>query len=230
MGFEALARWYNEGEEVNTPGTFIPAAERSGLIGSLGNLMLYDIGAICERYSWLQEYGLSIAVNIAASQFDDRLIATLSKLAAEYPAIESVLSLEITEGTAMSGSESTLNLIRELRNLGFRVSVDDFGTGYSSLSYLKQFPLDTLKIDRSFIAGLQPETDGYVIVKAIIDLARALGLPTVAEGIETEQEMELLRALGCDFGQGFYFQAATRVEEIDHCYKNGLPLGRAFTA
>ena len=230
VGFEALARWYNEGEEVNSPGTFIPAAERSGLIGSLGNLMLYDIGAICERYSWLQEYGLSIAVNIAASQFDDRLIATLSKLAAEYPAIESVLSLEITEGTAMSGSGSTLNLIRELRNLGFRVSVDDFGTGYSSLSYLKQFPLDTLKIDRSFIAGLQPETDGYVIVKAIIDLARALGLPTVAEGIETEQEMELLRALGCDFGQGFYFQAATRVEEIDHCYKNGLPLGRAFTA
>ena len=110
------------------------------------------------------------------------------------------------------------------------MSVYDFGTGYSSLSYLKQFPLDTLKIDRSFITGLQPETDGYVIVKAIIDLAKALGLPTVAEGIETEQEMELLRALGCDFGQGFYFQAATRVEEIDHCYKNGLPLGRAFTA
>jgi len=230
VGFEALARWHNDGQEVNSPGTFIPAAERSGLIGSLGNLMLYDIGAICERYSWLKEYGLSIAVNIAASQFDDRLIATLSTLAAEYPAIESVLSLEITEGTAMSGSESTLNLIRELRNLGFRVSVDDFGTGYSSLSYLKQFPLDTLKIDRSFITGLQPETDGYVIVKAIIDLAKALGLPTVAEGIETEQEMELLRALGCDFGQGFYFQAATRVEEIDHCYKNGLPLGRAFTA
>ncbi len=230
VGFEALARWHNDGQEVNSPGTFIPAAERSGLIGSLGNLMLYDIGAICERYAWLKEYGLSIAVNIAASQFDDRLIATLSTLAAEYPAIESVLSLEITEGTAMSGSESTLNLIRELRNLGFRVSVDDFGTGYSSLSYLKQFPLDTLKIDRSFITGLQPETDGYVIVKAIIDLAKALGLPTVAEGIETEQEMELLRALGCDFGQGFYFQAATRVEEIDHCYKNGLPLGRAFTA
>ena len=230
VGFEALARWHNNGQEVKSPGTFIPAAERSGLIGSLGNLMLYDIGAICERYAWLKEYGLSIAVNIAASQFDDRLIATLSTLAAEYPAIESVLSLEITEGTAMSGSESTLNLIRELRNLDFRVSVDDFGTGYSSLSYLKQFPLDTLKIDRSFITGLQPETDGYVIVKAIIDLARALGLPTVAEGIETEQEMELLRALGCDFGQGFYFQAATRVEEIDHCYKNGLPLGRAFTA
>ena len=230
VGFEALARWHNEGQEVNSPGTFIPAAERSGLIGSLGNLMLYDIGAICERYAWLREHGLSIAVNIAASQFDDRLIATLSSLAAEYPAIESVLSLEITEGTAMSGSESTLNLIRELRNLGFRVSVDDFGTGYSSLSYLKQFPLDTLKIDRSFITGLQPETDGYVIVKAIIDLAKALGLPTVAEGIETEQEMDLLRALGCDFGQGFYFQAATRVEEIDHCYKNGLPLGRTFTA
>ena len=87
-----------------------------------------------------------------------------------------------------------------------------------------------MKIDRSFITGLQPETDGYVIVKAIIDLAKALGLPTVAEGIETEQEMELLRALGCDFGQGFYFHAATRVEEIDHCCKNGLPLGRAFTA
>ena len=85
-----------------------------------------------------------------------------------------------------------------------------------------------MKIDRSFITGLQPETDGYVIV-AIIDLTKA-GSAHSCEGVETEQEMELLRALGCDFGQGFYFQAATRVEEIDHCYKDGLPLGRAFTA
>ena len=111
----------------------------------------------------------------------------------------------------MSGSESTLNLIRwwgsrQLRNLGFRVSVDDFGTGYSSLSYLKQFPLDTLKIDRSFITGFQPETDGYVIVKAIIDLAKALGLPTVAEGIETEQEMDYCERSDATSVKAFIFR------------------------
>jgi len=129
----------------------------------------------------------------------------------------------------MSGSGSSLSLIRELRTLGFKVSVDDFGTGYSSLSYLKRFPLDTLKIDQSFVAELQPETDGYVVVKAIIDLAQALGLKTVAEGVETEDQMRLLADLGCDFGQGYYFQAATPVKDIDACFKNGLPLGRAFT-
>ena len=106
----------------------------------------------------------------------------------------------------MSGSESTLNLIRELRNLGFRVSVDDFGTGYSSLSYLKQFPLDTLKIDRSFITGLQPETDGYVIVKAIIDLAKALGLPRLPRVLRQSRRWNYCERSDATSVR-FYFQA-----------------------
>lgn len=229
IGFEALARWQANGGEVNAPGAFIPAAERSGLIGPLGDLILHRVCSMYEHHGWLVDRGLSIAVNIAASQFDDQLVNKLTGLLDEYPAIEGLLSLEITEGTAMSGSGSSLMLIRDLRALGFKVSVDDFGTGYSSLSYLKQFPLDTLKIDRSFVMELQPDTDGYVVVKAIIDLAQALGLKTVAEGIETEAQMQLLAQLGCDFGQGYYFQAATPIQDIDACFANGLPLGRAFT-
>jgi len=229
VGFEALARWLVDGHEINSPGAFIPAAERSGLMGPLGDLILHHVCSMYEQYAWLYDRGLGIAVNIAASQFDHQLVTKLNGLLEEYPAIEGLLALEITEGTAMSGSGSSLSLIRELRTLGFKVSVDDFGTGYSSLSYLKRFPLDTLKIDQSFVAELQPETDGYVVVKAIIDLAKALGLKTVAEGVETEDQMRLLSDLGCDFGQGYYFQAATPVRDIDACFKNGLPLGRAFT-
>ena len=157
------------------------------------------------------------------------MLSRLDSLIQDYDLTPSDVTLEITEGVAMSAIDSNLVLLEALRARGHKISVDDFGTGYSSLSYLKRLPLDTLKIDREFVQDLTLDTEDFIIVKSIVDLGHSLGLKIIAEGIETSAQLKILQDLGCDFGQGYYFQKAVPASDVAQCFEAGLPLGRGQT-
>ena len=227
--FEALARWPLPDDVFIPPEDFIPLAEKSSLILLLGDLMLETVCQQLKAFNSKAIDGFSIAVNISSEQFTEALVDRLDHLILEYDLQPQQIGLEITESVAMKAIDSNLKLLETFRARGHKISVDDFGTGYSSLAYLKRFPLDTLKIDRAFIQELAPDTDDFIIAKAIIDLGHSLGLKIVAEGVETQAQLKLLQELGCDLGQGFYFQKASTGEMISQCYERGLPLGRAQT-
>jgi len=229
VSFEALVRWPLPDDVFIPPDDFIPLAEKSGLILLLGDLMLETVCQQLKAFSLKAINGFSIAVNISSEQFTEALVDRLDHLICEYDLRPQQIGLEITESVAMKAIDSNLKLLETFRARGHKISVDDFGTGYSSLAYLKRFPLDTLKIDRTFIQELAPDTDDFIIAKAIIDLGHSLGLKIVAEGVETQAQLKLLQELGCDLGQGFYFQKASTGEMISQCYERGLPLGRAQT-
>ncbi|CAM2904928.1 bifunctional diguanylate cyclase/phosphodiesterase [Skermania piniformis] len=206
-GVEALLRWNHPTRGLVSPVEFIPAAESTGLIRPLG---LWVLESACRQgRAWQgiapDQDGLKISVNLSARQLDqpdlvDRIAAILEQTG--LPPCR--LVLEMTEGVLMENTDSTLQILNQIRNLGIRLAIDDFGTGYSSLSYLHQFPVDILKIDRSFVQDLAAGRD-TALVRSIVQLAQSLGLETVAEGIEREQELDLLRLLGCTTGQGYYF-------------------------
>jgi diguanylate cyclase (GGDEF)-like protein/PAS domain S-box-containing protein len=226
--FEALVRWNHKELGNVPPADFIPMAEQSGLILPLGDQLLEQV---CRQLSAFNREGLkgfSIAVNISSQQFNAELPQRLDNLISETGLSSSDISLEITEGVAMAAIESNFQLMEAFRNRGHRISVDDFGTGYSSLAYLKRFPLDTLKIDQAFIRKLALDSDDFVITKAIIDLGRSLGLKIIAEGIETTSQLEILRQLGCNLGQGYYFQKACSAQDVLEAYQTGKPLGKAI--
>ena len=227
--FEALARWPLPDDVFIPPEDFIPLAEKSSLILLLGDLMLETVCQQLKAFNSKAIDGFSIAVNISSEQFTEALVDRLDHLIFEYDLQPQQIGLEITESVAMKAIDNNLKLLETFRARGHKISVDDFGTGYSSLAYLKRFPLDTLKIDRAFIQELAPDTDDFIIAKAIIDLGHSLGLKIVAEGVETQAQLKLLQELGCDLGQGFYFQKASTGEMISQCYERGLPLGRAQT-
>ena len=227
--FEALARWPLPDDVFIPPEDFIPLAEKSSLILLLGDWMLEEVCQQLKAFNSKAIDGFSIAVNISSEQFTEALVDRLDHLILEYDLQPQQIGLEITESVAMKAIDSNLKLLETFRARGHKISVDDFGTGYSSLAYLKRFPLDTLKIDRAFIQELAPDTDDFIIAKAIIDLGHSLGLKIVAEGVETQAQLKLLQELGCDLGQGFYFQKAGTGEMISQCYERGLPLGRAQT-
>jgi len=162
--------------------------------------------SVCKQVKDFDDSGVdsvSIAVNISSEQFTELLVERLDALITQYEIAPNRITLEITEGVAMAAIDSNLKLLEAFRARGHKISVDDFGTGYSSLAYLKRFPLDTSKIDRAFVQELKPESDDYIIAKAIIDLGHSLGLKIIAEGIETEDQLILLQELGCDLGQGY---------------------------
>ena len=229
VSFEALVRWPLPDDVFIPPDDFIPLAEKSGLVLLLGDLMLETVCQQLKAFNSKSIDGFSIAVNISSEQFREALVDRLDHLIIEYDLQPQKIGLEITESVAMKAIDSNLKLLETFRARGHKISVDDFGTGYSSLAYLKRFPLDTLKIDRAFIQELAPDTDDFIIAKAIIDLGHSLGLKIVAEGVETQAQLKLLQELGCDLGQGFYFQKASTGEMISQCYERGLPLGRAQT-
>jgi diguanylate cyclase (GGDEF)-like protein/PAS domain S-box-containing protein len=207
-GFEALVRWDHPYRGHITPDEFIPIAEQTGVIVPLGRLVLKH--ACREAREWQlihpETPPLVVSVNLSCRQLmqGDLTREIREELeAANIPA--SCLKLEITESTVMANPEQAKATLRELKDLGVRIGMDDFGTGYSSLSYLHSFPLDTLKIDRSFISQIQSDADKLEIVSSIISLAHNLGLFVTAEGIETAEQMFILRQLQCDSGQGYLF-------------------------
>jgi len=204
FGFESLVRWQHPERGLMSPDRFVPLAETSGLAGRLFEHVLEQSLVAQGRWATTLGFRPAICVNLSPYQLRDRLLpATVALALTRAAAPVDGLWLEITESAiADAGATSTLH---ELRDLGVRLAIDDFGTGWSSLARLSEFPCDLLKIDRSFIAPLAAGNHAEHLVRATIQMAHALGIPTVAEGIETEQQLELLTHLGCDVGQGYLF-------------------------
>ncbi|MFW6191804.1 MAG: putative bifunctional diguanylate cyclase/phosphodiesterase, partial [Thiohalospira sp.] len=213
LGAEALLRWQDDDGEVHSPATFIPALEQTGLIAELGRWILATACAQCRAW---QEAGLPpvhMAVNLAAPQFHDPAMAdTLESVLAETGLAAGDLELEVTERMLMTDIPGVIRTLGQFREMGVKVALDDFGTGYSSLAYLRDFPIDTLKIDRSFVQDL--ERGGGAVTRTILSLAENLGVRSVAEGVETEEQLDYLRRHGCDLIQGFLFARPADAEAI----------------
>jgi diguanylate cyclase (GGDEF)-like protein/PAS domain S-box-containing protein len=206
-GVEALLRWQHPDHGLVPPGDFIPLAEETGLIVSMSEWVLRKACEDAARLPRLTGGGpMCVAVNLSARQFsNDRLIEVVSETLLEFGLEASLLEMEVTESLVMHNAEHAARLLARLKQMGMRVAMDDFGTGYSSLAYLKRFPIDTIKIDRSFIQGLPGDSDDATLTQAIIAMAHSLRLKTVAEGVETPEQLEFLRKHGCDEIQGYYF-------------------------
>jgi len=202
-GFEVLSRWRRRAEEWVPPDRFIPLAEESGLIHEFSQWMLAE--ACCWLAALKTEAShLHLAVNLSSRQIPDRLsLDWLNSMLAEHRLSPADLTLEITEGVLLADSPATRSWLADARRRGFRISLDDFGTGYSSLAYLKSFPLDWIKIDKSFVRDIASQTPDKALVRAILAMAGALGLEVVAEGIETDDQLSMLREMGCSYGQGY---------------------------
>lgn len=216
QGFEALLRWQPSGSDSIPPNTFVPVAEQCGLIVPISVWVLKK--ACLEAASWRQRYPsdppLYVSINISSKHFSHAGFVGHVKDALEESAIDpESITIELTESLAMNDVEATLETMSQLRTLGVKLSIDDFGTGYSSLSYLRRFPVDTLKIDQSFVKTMDAEN--YAIVKTIIGLARNLELEVVAEGVETPNQHQLLALAGCRSAQGFLFAEPMPAESID---------------
>ncbi|HET7486922.1 MAG TPA: EAL domain-containing protein [Acidimicrobiales bacterium] len=206
LAVEALVRWEHPERGLVPPAEFIPVAEETGLILPIGRWVLKE--ACSQLGRWQQDdpslCRLQMGVNLSARQFTDPDIVSDVAAALEHAGIApGALSLEITESVLMEEAEATAETLRGLKDLGVCLSIDDFGTGYSSLSYLKRFPVDVLKIDRSFVDGLGVDPDDHAIVAAVVGLAHSLGLEVVGEGVETALQLDELRRLGCDAAQGY---------------------------
>lgn len=203
-GLEALIRWKHPERGWISPTDFIPLAEETGLINPIGEWVMFT--ACAQNKAW-QDAGyppFSVSVNLSVRQFrEQNLIELIPRILQETGLEPRYLELEITENLSMHHMEYVLSILQEIKRLGVKISLDDFGTGYSSLSYLKQFPIDHLKIDQSFIRDIQHHREDHSIVKAIIDMAHTLGMIVVAEGVETEAQSSLLREMQCDEIQGF---------------------------
>ncbi|MBI2891666.1 MAG: EAL domain-containing protein [Nitrospirae bacterium] len=208
VGFEALIRWEHPRRGLVPPYAFIPIAEETGLIVPMGSWVLRE--ASRQMQSWHQRFPKdpprTIAVNLAARQLVTQgLVAEVEAALAGAGLQAPMLKLELTESTLMEHSQVTVGVLEKLRSLGVGLTVDDFGTGYSSLSYLQDFPINTLKIDRSFVARMATWRDGPELVNTIVTLAHRLGLDVVAEGVETAEQLAYLKSLGCEYAQGYYF-------------------------
>ena len=218
VGVEALLRWTHPERGAIGPAVFIPVAEQMGLMDALGAFVLRR--ALADAKRWPKLY---VAVNLSPLQVRDAAIVDLVRSAlAESGVAPARLMLEITEGVLIDNPEEMLKRIEALHDLGVRIALDDFGSGYSNLGYLQRFPLDKLKIDRSFVAALGASPNGGVIIQAIVALGRALGLSVLVEGVETEQQRVLLRLAGCDEMQGFLFAKPAPAKTIDRLLEQAM--------
>ncbi len=230
IGMEALVRWFNPELGVVSPSDFIPFAEETGLIVPIGSWVLKT--ACTQAELWRQNgMPFRVSVNLSSRQFHHLHSQQAQN---RHPLLEAVLAaldetglpadlleLEITEGILMQHLDSTMEVLTSLKNLGVRLSVDDFGTGYSSLSYLKRFPIDMLKIDKSFVNDISTDPSDRAIVAAIVAMAQQLKLEVVAEGVETLEQMDFLRELRCQYVQGYYFSKPLPAEELTEICRRG---------
>ena len=208
VGFEALLRWNKPGEGLVDPGAFIPIAEETGLIVFIGAWVLREACRIGRHWqeSVAGAEALTMSVNISARQFQlADFVASVRQVLADTGFDPSKLRLELTESMTMGDAERAVRVLSELKRLGVKVSVDDFGTGFSSLSYLHRLPVDILKIDRSFVSDMERNEQSRHIVDTILNLARSLRMQVIAEGTESEDQIDRLTSLGCEFGQGYAF-------------------------
>jgi diguanylate cyclase (GGDEF)-like protein len=232
IGFEALIRWNHPKRGLIPPGEFIPIAEETGLIIPITLWMLFH--SCRQLVTWNQKFpseqGLILSVNLSGKHFEDpNLVKHVSQVICETTVDPISLKLELTESAIMDNAETSTAMLKQLKALGVQLSIDDFGTGYSSLSYLHRFPIDTLKVDRSFVGTMEDASENGEIVKTVIGLARALRMNVVAEGIETIHQLHQLRILGCEYGQGFLFSRPVPIPDAEEMlfdrfrWKNILP-------
>ena len=230
VGVEALLRWQHPEFGLVSPSRFIPLAEETDLIIPLGR---WVIEQACEQAARWRDEGLSalpVSINVSSRQFHyGDLIQTVEAALRRFGLDPGLVELELTEGTLIEDVELARRMLERLREIGVRVSVDDFGTGYSSLSYLKQFPIDALKIDRSFIDGIADHSDGAAISTAIIRMGHSLRMEVIAEGVETVDQLEVLRELDCDVVQGFLLGKPDTPEEIASLVQAGKPFAMGST-
>ncbi len=208
VGFEALVRWNHPQRGLIPPNDFIPVAEETGLILQIGQWVLNE--ACRQMREWQIRFPMAdtlvVSVNLSARQLERKdLVEQVKQILTNTGLNPRCLKLEITESVIMSNAEEAIETVCKLGKMGVRVSIDDFGTGYSSLSYLHRFPIDTLKVDRSFVSRIGSEDEHAEIIKTIITLAQNLGLDVVAEGVENEEQLEFLRQVHCGHGQGYYY-------------------------
>jgi diguanylate cyclase (GGDEF)-like protein/PAS domain S-box-containing protein len=223
IGFEALVRWRHPEFGLVPPKDFIPVAEETGQILQIGQTVLES--ACRQAREWLKTYPASpplfVSVNLSVKQFNQPgLVENIANLLDEFKLPPRCLKLEITESVFSDNIEAAVGLLTQLRELGVQLSIDDFGTGYSSLSYLQRFPIDTLKIDRSFVTQMMENEENLAIVRTIVALAQNLGMDVVAEGVETEDQLMLLRKLECENGQGFLFSMPLGGRQLDQFIAN----------
>jgi diguanylate cyclase (GGDEF)-like protein len=229
-GAEALLRWRRSGEELVYPERFIRIAEESGLILPIGELVLNEV---CRQIVAWRQAGFTpvpVAINLSAKQFHqprmvEDFLAALEKNHLEHAAVE----IELTESAVMRYTDQVRDAMQRLSRLGVRFALDDFGTGYSSLTYLRQLPVDKIKIDHSFVRDITVDKEAALIVRAIAELGRSLGLRVIAEGIETELQLEFLVNCGCHTGQGFYFSKALPAQEFEKYLTAGVQGGEQTT-
>ncbi|WP_377828882.1 putative bifunctional diguanylate cyclase/phosphodiesterase [Bradyrhizobium lupini] len=220
IGYEALVRWRHPDRGIVPPGEFIPVAERSGSIAQIDDWVLVE--ACREAASWDRPF--RIAVNVSAAQFRRENLDAQVRMALRETGLEpSRLELEITEGVLIEDVSRAKKAMQSLKSLGILIALDDFRTGYSSLSYVEAFPLDRIKIDRSFVASLGQSERSLAIVRAIIGLAHGLGVPVLAEGIETRVQMSLLIEEGCDEMQGYLIGRPQRDAAVGSRFKPRVP-------
>jgi len=204
-GLEALIRWRHPVRGVVQPDDFIPLLEQTGLIVEIGRWVLRE--ACAQAAEWRERgHAITIAVNVSGRQLDtDELVGDIARALADGRLEPDSLTIEITETTLMRNVEESARRLAEIKQLGVRIAIDDFGTGYSSLAHLQRFPVDALKIDRSFISGLTHNQEGETLLRTLVQLGKALSITTFAEGIEQQRELSLLKDEHCDSGQGFLF-------------------------
>lgn len=225
-GMEALVRWQHPERGFLPPGKFISIAEDSGLILPLGEWVLRTA---CAQNKLWQDMGYSpvrVAVNLSARQFRQKdLLKQIAEILKETQLDPQWLELEITESLSMKNVRVSMEILQKLKSMGIHISIDDFGTGFSSLSYLSRFSVNSLKIDRSFVSKLSELLDDQAIVLTIIQLAQNLGLNVIAEGVETEAQLEYLRMMGCDEVQGFLLAKPVPIEDmVTYFSKKSVPL------
>ena len=206
VGAEALCRWPQRDATFSPPETFITQAETSGFIVQLGEWVMRT--ALDQVADWQRSSGLDlrVAVNLSSRQFLHRnLMSSIEAYAKSARLRPNTLEFEITESVAMQNAEDSIGIMRQLKGLGVDLALDDFGTGYSSLAYLKRFPIDKIKIDKSFVSDIPSDANDLAIVSAIIAMAHAMGLTVQAEGVETQAQAEFLAECGCELAQGYLF-------------------------
>jgi diguanylate cyclase (GGDEF)-like protein len=216
-GVEALIRWKNPDGKIVSPGIFIPLAEKTGSIIAIGDWVLDTAVKIFMEWKKKYDYDMILSVNISSIQykrpdFVTKVMSTVNK----YGLDPSKLELEITESVLIDDMKTVFEKMEELRDFGIRISIDDFGTGYSSLQYLKALPADTLKLDKTFIDSAENDSSTKIIIETMIGMSKKLGFETVAEGVETKEQLEILENMGCDIIQGYYLGKPVSDEEIEN--------------
>jgi len=226
-GVEALARWRHGEKGMIPPDVFIPLAEEMGFINEIGKWILRescrDAKKIQHQFAEVEQTDFAVSVNVSHRQLKDRHFAdTVEQALDEFDLPARFLQIELTESSIMEDPETSIEILSTIRKLGVGIAIDDFGTGYSSLSYLSLLPIDTLKVDLSFVQAIGKNSESESIVKSIFALAQTLGLKTVAEGVETQDQIDFLDDQGCDYLQGYYFSKPTGIENIFHTIQDSI--------